>query len=160
MRMLIGTYVVRKLHKGPFQALCITIASEKSFVQLFFFSWKVLMFFLTLHKIICCGTQWVLTTYVFVLFWKMLLLLFCGETRKLLSGYPGILIMQTLGFFCPFDITQKDVFCLVWKYVYFVLIHHILHVTKNICLFCFCVLFHPQKWSTDLPGYFIGIPYV
>ena len=43
--------------------------------------------------------------------------------------------------YCPFDISQKDVFCLAFylKWKYFVLIDYILSETT--CLFCFCVLF-------------------
>ena len=43
--------------------------------------------------------------------------------------------------YCPFDISWKDVFCLVFyfRWKYFVLIDHIL--SETICLFCFCVLF-------------------
>ena len=44
-------------------------------------------------------------------------------------------------FYCPFDITRKDIFCLAFyfKWKYFVLIDHIL--SETICLFCFCALF-------------------
>ena len=43
--------------------------------------------------------------------------------------------------YCPFNISWKDVFCLVFyfKWKYFVLIDHI--ISETICLFCFCVLF-------------------
>ena len=42
---------------------------------------------------------------------------------------------------CPFDITRKDIFCLVFyfKWKYFVLVDHIL--SETICLFCLGVLF-------------------
>ena len=44
-------------------------------------------------------------------------------------------------FYCPFDISRKDVFCLAFslKWKYFALIDHIL--SETICLFWFCVLF-------------------
>ena len=44
-------------------------------------------------------------------------------------------------YYCPFNITRKDVFCLpfYFKCRYFVLTDHIL--LETICLFCFCVLF-------------------
>ena len=43
--------------------------------------------------------------------------------------------------YCPFDISWKDVFCLVFyfKWKYFVLIDHIL--SETVCLLFFCVLF-------------------
>ena len=48
---------------------------------------------------------------------------------------------QHILYYCPFDISWKDVFCLVFyfRWKYFVLIDHIL--SETICLFCFCVLF-------------------
>ena len=44
-------------------------------------------------------------------------------------------------YFCPFDITRKDVFCMAFyfKLKYFLLIDNIL--SETICLFYFCVLF-------------------
>ena len=44
-------------------------------------------------------------------------------------------------FYCPFDISWKDVFCLVFYFIrkYFVLVDHIL--SETICLLCFCVFF-------------------
>ena len=44
-------------------------------------------------------------------------------------------------YYCPFDISWKDIFCLVFYFRWksFVKIDHIL--SKTICLFCFCVLF-------------------
>ena len=64
--------------------------------------------------------------------------------------------------YCPFDISWKDIFCLVfyfeWKY--FVLIDHI--QSETICLFCFSVLlsniyskikFTAKNWS-DLCNFY------
>ena len=44
-------------------------------------------------------------------------------------------------FYCPFDISWKDVFCIAFyfKWKYFVLADHIL--SETICLLCFYVLF-------------------
>ena len=64
------------------------------------------------------------------------LLKFCINEALLMSVFKISEIV-----YCPFDITQKDVFCLAFyfKWKYFVLIDHIL--SETICLFCFCALF-------------------
>ena len=48
---------------------------------------------------------------------------------------------MTVLYYCPFDISWKDVFCLAlcFKWKYFVLVDHIL--SEAICLLCFWVLF-------------------
>ena len=67
-----------------------------------------------------------------------------------------------ISLYCSFDISRKDVFCLVFyfKWKYFVLIDHIL--SETICLFCFCVLlsifyskikFTAKNWSDPCTFY-------
>ena len=60
-----------------------------------------------------------------------------GDRGAWLRRGPGF----TLHYYCPFDISRKDVFCLAFhlKWKYFVLTDHIL--SETICLFYFCVLF-------------------
>ena len=60
--------------------------------------------------------------------------------RRNMKNRKNIYLIPSL-IYCPFDITQKDIFCLAFnfKWRYFVLIDHIL--SETICLFCFCILF-------------------
>ena len=63
------------------------------------------------------------------------------QCSKIVVFIAAATLLLLCGYYCPFDISWKDVFCLAFyfKWKYFVLIDHIL--SENICLFCFCVLF-------------------